>query len=76
VCVAVLAWSFGTSLGLTLITAGQTLPLLRRTVLLAPRRPDLGIQGLPVNQTAGRQVSSMLRRTTRRSWSKSTARSD
>jgi DMSO/TMAO reductase YedYZ molybdopterin-dependent catalytic subunit len=48
-----LAWSFGTSAGLTLVTAGQTLPLLRRTVLLAPRRPDIGVQGLPVNQTAG-----------------------
>jgi DMSO/TMAO reductase YedYZ molybdopterin-dependent catalytic subunit len=47
-----LAWAFGTSAGLVLITAGQTVPLLRRTVLLAPRRPDIGIQDLPVNQTA------------------------
>ncbi|MFJ4591789.1 molybdopterin-dependent oxidoreductase [Kitasatospora sp. NPDC088861] len=36
----------------TLTTAGQTVPFLRRLVLLAPRRPDLGLQGLPVNRTA------------------------
>ncbi|MFJ2807495.1 molybdopterin-dependent oxidoreductase [Kitasatospora sp. NPDC087271] len=36
----------------TLTTAGQTVPFLRRLVLLAPRRPDLGPQGLPVNRTA------------------------
>jgi hypothetical protein len=47
-----LAWSFGTSAGLVLVTAGQTVPILRRMVLLAPRRPDIGIQDLPVNQTA------------------------
>lgn len=37
---------------LTLVTAGQTLPFLRRTTLLAPRRPDIGPQGIPVNRTA------------------------
>ena len=37
---------------LTLLTAGQTVPALRRTNLLAPRRSDLGPQGLPVNRTA------------------------
>ena len=37
---------------LTLVTAGQTVPFLRRATLLAPRRPDIGPQGLPVNRTA------------------------
>ncbi len=37
---------------LTLLTAGQTVPFLKRTTLLAPRRPDIGPQGLPVNRTA------------------------
>ncbi|WP_084713792.1 molybdopterin-dependent oxidoreductase [Streptacidiphilus rugosus] len=36
----------------TLVTAGQTVPWLRSLDLLAPRRPDLGPQGLPVNRTA------------------------
>ncbi|MER5641269.1 molybdopterin-dependent oxidoreductase [Kitasatospora sp. NPDC002227] len=36
----------------TLTTAGQSVPWLRRLDLLAPRRPDLGPQGLPVNRTA------------------------
>ncbi|MDK1476812.1 molybdopterin-dependent oxidoreductase [Streptomyces sp. 549] len=36
----------------TLVTAGQTLPLLRPLNLLAPRHPDHGSQGLPVNRTA------------------------
>ena len=37
---------------LTLLTAGQTVPLLRRTNLLAPRRSDVGPQGFPVNRSA------------------------
>jgi hypothetical protein len=37
---------------LTLVTAGQTVPALRRLTLLAPRRGDIGPQGLPVNRTA------------------------
>jgi DMSO/TMAO reductase YedYZ molybdopterin-dependent catalytic subunit len=37
---------------LTLVTAGQTVPALRRPTLLAPRRPDIGPQGFPVNRTA------------------------
>jgi hypothetical protein len=37
---------------LTVTTAGQTVPWLRRATLLAPRRPDIGPQGLPVNRTA------------------------
>ncbi|WP_280714444.1 molybdopterin-dependent oxidoreductase [Kitasatospora sp. MAP5-34] len=36
----------------TLTTAGQTVPWLRHLDLFAPRRPDLGPQGLPVNRTA------------------------
>ena len=38
---------------LTLFTVGQTVGPLRRLVLFAPRRPDIGPQGLPVNATAG-----------------------
>jgi DMSO/TMAO reductase YedYZ molybdopterin-dependent catalytic subunit len=37
---------------LTLATVGQTVGPLRRLALLAPRRPDRGIQGFPVNKTA------------------------
>ncbi len=37
---------------LTAVTVGQTVPGLRRLTLLAPRRPDIGPQGLPVNKTA------------------------
>ncbi|XCM83859.1 molybdopterin-dependent oxidoreductase [Kitasatospora sp. HUAS MG31] len=36
----------------TLTTAGQSVPWLRGLDLLAPRRPDIGSQGLPVNRTA------------------------
>ncbi|MQS11247.1 molybdopterin-dependent oxidoreductase [Streptomyces kaniharaensis] len=36
----------------TLTTAGQTVPFLGGLDLLAPRRPDVGPQGLPVNRTA------------------------
>jgi hypothetical protein len=36
----------------TLTTAGQSVPWLRPLDLLAPRRPDLGPQRLPVNRTA------------------------
>jgi hypothetical protein len=39
-------------LAVTAVTAGQSLPWLRRIDLLAPRRPDIGPQGLPVNRTA------------------------
>jgi hypothetical protein len=39
-------------LTVTAVTAGQSVPWLRRLDLLAPRRPDLGPQGLPVNRTA------------------------
>ncbi len=37
---------------LTLVTAGQTVPLLNRLAVLAPRKPDVGPQGFPVNKTA------------------------
>ncbi|ONH24450.1 molybdopterin-binding protein [Pseudofrankia asymbiotica] len=43
----------GTAAGvITLTTAGQFVPGLSRLDLLAPRRPDLGPQRLPVNRTA------------------------
>lgn len=49
---AFLAGVFGTSGLLTLFTAGQTVRPLARLALLAPRRPDVGPQGFPVNRTA------------------------
>lgn len=48
-----LAATAATSGLLTLFTVGQTVGPLRRLVLFAPRRPDIGPQGLPVNATAG-----------------------
>ncbi len=36
----------------TVLTVGQTVRPLRRTALLAPRLPDVGPQGIPVNKTA------------------------
>ncbi len=41
-----------TSLALVATTAGQTLRPLRRLGLLAPRDPDIGSQGIPVNRPA------------------------
>ncbi len=41
-----------TSTGLVAVTAGQTVSPVRRLALLAPRRPDIGKQGFPVNKTA------------------------
>ncbi len=38
--------------GLTAVTVGQTLAPLSRLALLAPRSPDLGDSGFPVNGTA------------------------
>ena len=43
---------FGAAGAITLFTVGQTLSPLRRLALLAPRRPDQGPQGFPVNRTA------------------------
>lgn len=37
---------------LTILTVGQTVAPLRRFALLAPRHPDIGDQGYPVNNTA------------------------
>ncbi|MEZ5380419.1 MAG: molybdopterin-dependent oxidoreductase [Microthrixaceae bacterium] len=37
----------------TLFTVGQTVSPLKGLALLAPRRPDVGPQGFPVNRTAG-----------------------
>ena len=37
---------------ITLATAGQTVPALSGVSVLAPRRPTIGPQGLPVNKTA------------------------
>jgi DMSO/TMAO reductase YedYZ molybdopterin-dependent catalytic subunit len=42
----------GASVGVTLLTVGQTVWPLRSLALLAPRRPDRGPQGFPVNRTA------------------------
>jgi hypothetical protein len=47
-----LALAIGSSVGLVLVTAGQTFSPLRRLALLAPRRGDIGVQGFPVNRTA------------------------
>ena len=47
-----LATVFGTSAVVTLFTVGQTVRPLRKLALLAPRRPDTGTQGFPVNRTA------------------------
>ena len=45
----------GTSVGaVTLVTVGQTLKPLSDVALLAPRIPDVGPQGMPVNRTAAR----------------------
>lgn len=43
---------FGTSALITAVTVGQTFRPLRRIAFLAPRRPDVGPQGFPVNRTA------------------------
>jgi DMSO/TMAO reductase YedYZ molybdopterin-dependent catalytic subunit len=40
------------SAGLVVATVGQTVSPLRKLALLAPRRPDIGAQGFPVNKTA------------------------
>lgn len=49
---AVLRLAFGGAGLLTLVTLGETFGPLRHTDLLAPRRPDIGPQGFPVNRTA------------------------
>ena len=47
-----LATAFGVSGLVTLATVGETYAPLRKLALLAPRRPDTGPQGFPVNRTA------------------------
>jgi DMSO/TMAO reductase YedYZ molybdopterin-dependent catalytic subunit len=47
-----LALVAGASGLLTLVTVGQTVWPLRKFALLAPRRPDTGPQGFPVNRSA------------------------
>jgi hypothetical protein len=47
-----LAVVFGASGLLTIFSVGQTVGPLRGLALLAPRRPDVGPQGFPVNKTA------------------------
>ena len=40
------------SAGAAIVTVGQTVSPLRGLALLAPRHPDIGVQGFPVNKTA------------------------
>jgi DMSO/TMAO reductase YedYZ molybdopterin-dependent catalytic subunit len=47
-----LATVFAASGAVTVFTVGQTVQPLRKLALLAPRRPDVGPQGFPVNRTA------------------------
>lgn len=47
-----LAAAGGAAAFLTVTTAGQSLPQLRRLTLFAPRTPDIGSQHLPVNRAA------------------------
>jgi DMSO/TMAO reductase YedYZ molybdopterin-dependent catalytic subunit len=48
-----LATVFAAAGAVTIFTVGQTVRPLRKLALLAPRRPDAGPQGFPVNRTAG-----------------------
>ncbi len=47
-----LTFALASSALLTVATIGQTVAPLRRLALLAPRRPDHGTQGFPVNKSA------------------------
>jgi DMSO/TMAO reductase YedYZ molybdopterin-dependent catalytic subunit len=47
-----LATVFAAAGAVTVFTVGQTVAPLRKLALLAPRRPDTGPQGFPVNRTA------------------------
>ena len=49
-----LATVFATAGAVTIFTVGQTVRPLRKLALLAPRRPDIGPQGFPVNRTAAK----------------------
>ncbi len=49
-----LLWAAGAAVGaVTLTTAGQSFGPLKDLAALAPRVPDVGPQGIPVNRTAG-----------------------
>jgi DMSO/TMAO reductase YedYZ molybdopterin-dependent catalytic subunit len=47
-----LATVFAAAGAVTVFTVGETVSPLRKLALLAPRRPDTGPQGFPVNRTA------------------------
>jgi hypothetical protein len=49
-----LATVFAAAGAVTIFTVGQTVRPLRKLALLAPRRPDAGPQGFPVNRTAAK----------------------
>ncbi|HEX4491290.1 MAG TPA: molybdopterin-dependent oxidoreductase [Acidimicrobiia bacterium] len=49
---ALLVSAFGGAVAATLFTVGQTVRPLQRLALLAPRRPESGPQGFPVNRSA------------------------
>jgi hypothetical protein len=49
-----LATVFAAAGAVTVFTVGQTVRPLRKLALLAPRRPDVGPQGFPVNRTAAK----------------------
>jgi DMSO/TMAO reductase YedYZ molybdopterin-dependent catalytic subunit len=49
---AFLATAAGAAALVTLVTVGETVAPLRGLALLAPRRPDVGPQGFPVNRSA------------------------
>lgn len=49
---AFLATAAGAAVLVTLVTVGETVAPLRKLALLAPRRPDVGPQGFPVNRSA------------------------
>ncbi len=47
-----IAVAVASSAALALVTVGQTVSPLKNLALLAPRHPDIGVQGFPVNKTA------------------------
>ncbi|MCB0978730.1 MAG: hypothetical protein KDB02_14855, partial [Acidimicrobiales bacterium] len=53
---AYLGWTAAASGLVTLVTVGQTVRPLRRAAVLAPRRPDVGPQGVPVNGVPSAEV--------------------
>ncbi len=47
-----IAVTVASSAALVAVTVGQTVSPLKNLALLAPRHPDIGVQGFPVNKTA------------------------